>query len=374
MKTRLLLVGTLVLLLASAGSATVEPRITVESVSPQPAAPGDAVTMDIRLRNAGDEEATFDPLAVETPDGVAVTGMSGGFADGVTLCGGCQVVGTVYLKVAGDVVSGTYPVTLRLKRGNTGVAETAALEVDGTPALQVQAPVTSIVPGESTAVPVTVTNIGTDTATQVEVVFAGEGSAVSPSPLAVGSVPPGGNVTRTVTVQADDDLAAGLRDLALTVNYRDESDALSQDGTVTLQVLDSAELALADVAVDGAALGSRTTVTVKIENLGPGEAERIVADLACEGAAVLNGRAFVGQLDAGESVPMVFTVQPSGSDVSCTISTAFTDRERREISDTFGFHAEQQRSLVLPVVILLGILAAAGWYLRKRRQDELAAI
>ncbi|MFB6076543.1 MAG: CARDB domain-containing protein, partial [Candidatus Nanohaloarchaea archaeon] len=205
-----------------AASAAVEPVILVESVSPEPVAPGGTARVHVLLRNAGETAATFDALSVETPPGVTVTGIRG--IDGrVSLCGGCQLTGTVHLAVADDVVSGTYPVALTLKRNGIGVVETVDLAVDGDPHLLVDVANTSVVPGRTVTTTVSVTNIGTATAAQVTVSPAHDRIAFRPGTVALGTVAPGETATATVGITADASLASGVQRLPVTLTYRSDA-------------------------------------------------------------------------------------------------------------------------------------------------------
>ncbi|MDY6765747.1 MAG: CARDB domain-containing protein [Candidatus Nanohaloarchaea archaeon] len=366
-----------ILLFGGVAAGNVEPGVTVESFSPHPAEPGDTVRMHVTVSNAGDTTTTFAPVGVETVAGIQVIGTTDAIGSSITLCGGCQRVGTVRLKVDEDAVSGTYPVAVQLATpGGDGVVETAELEVDGTPNLVVSAPQIETVPGENVTAAVTVRNIGADTASQTVVELAAEAIAMQPSPVEFGRIAPGTAVTRTVRFTVDESFSNGIRQVGLDTSYRDESVTHTGEASVTLDVLQRADVVLSEVAADGATVGSVTDITATVENLGPGEAERIVAELACGGTAtVLSGRSFVGQLDDEESVPVTFTLRPTTPQPGCDITVQYTDADRQSLTESFTFPAaEQQVSPVLLGAAAVAVLAVILYWRRTRKQDELAAI
>ncbi|MDY6769379.1 MAG: CARDB domain-containing protein [Candidatus Nanohaloarchaea archaeon] len=364
-------------LLASAGSAAVEPGVTIESISPQPAEPGDTVRVHVTVRNDGSTAARFAPVDVETVDGVSVIGTTDSIGEPFTLCSGCRLVGTVRLKVAETATSGSYPVDVQLAdaQGN-GVVETTSLEVDGTPNLVVSAPRIAAVPGENVSTTVQVRNIGTDTAAQTVIDTSASDIAMHPSPLAIGSIAPGETVSVPVTLQVDSALSNGITTLAVTADYRDEAEAVEEDESITVDVLEQASVVLSDVTTDGATVGKTGTITATIENLGPGEAERIVAELSCGDAAdVVSGRAFVGQLDDEENVPVTFTLTPRQTRAECDLAVNYADAKQRTVSESFTFAAARQgTSPVLIGVAVVAVIAAGLYWRRTRKQDELAEV
>ncbi len=369
---RVIVFGVLLVLWAAAGAAAVEPSIRVTEISPQPADPGDAVTVFVTVENAGETDATFDPVGVEAADGLTVTGATGSFTDRFELCGGCQVAGTYYLTVADGATSGSYPVTLRLQRDGSGVAERTTVDVDGTPRLSVDVPHTRVGPGGNASLTVAVTNTGTGAASGTTATLDGDGFALYPTSLRFGDVAPGETVTRAAVLETDKDRAGGLARLGLSLRARDGSATVTEDASFSVGVIEQAALAVADVSLDAARVGSPVTATVQLENLGPGEATRIRSMLSCDGADVRRGEDFVGQLDDAESVPVTFQLVPEASSASCTVSASYEDSQPRTVEESFTVAASQRRS-PLPVVVAVVVVVAAGAAVWRRRRNNAAA-
>ena len=76
--------------------------------------------------------------------------------------------------------------------------------------------------------------------------------------------------------------------------------------------MDKVKLDLAAVIVDPQPLikGQKATVTVRVENLGEGQAENIQVLLKNNGFEGQT-KAYIGKLDEGEDAPAVFTLIPS---------------------------------------------------------------
>ncbi|MFB6294808.1 MAG: hypothetical protein ABEI97_03545, partial [Candidatus Nanohaloarchaea archaeon] len=164
--------------------------------------------------------------------------------------------------------------------------------------------------------------------------------------------------------------------LDVTTTYRDEAAEETAEGSLTLDILEQAQVVISDLTTGDATIGQEQSITLTLENLGPGEAERIVAELACgDTADVLSGRAFVGQLDDEENVPVTFTVTPEQHRPSCEVSVSYSDADDQRITESFTFAAaEQPTSPALLGLAAAAVIAAVLYWRRTRRQDELAEV
>ncbi len=370
---KLVMVAILVLL-SSFAAASVQPDITLEKIDPQPASPGDTVKMYVVVSNDGSDGATFEPLEVETVENVNFIGTTSDFAKEFSLCSGCQKTGTLTFRVSPDAFSGEYPVDVRVWREDFGIVGKFEINVDGTPNLVVNAEEFRVAPGENTTKKLTVRNIGTDTASQVTVRSGDDSITLGPSETVFDSIPPGEEKKREIRLKADKNTESGTRNLELELSYRDENTEKSSSKTISGEVLEKAEIAISDFSVENKVAGKQTTLTVQLENLGPGEAERIVSEIKCENAEVSSAKSFVGQLGDEESVPVTFSITPRAGDVRCTLTTDYTAGTRMQLQDSFNFSAERKQSFILPVLAAILVAAAGFYYWRKRRDDELEEI
>jgi hypothetical protein len=372
--SRLSIVLILMAALAPVAAAETKPDITVRSVEPAVAAPGDTVRVGIIVANDGTTRGEFGPVTLETVDGIAVTGSTSSLVERFSLCGGCQRTGTFYLQVDEAAMDGTYPFDVRLPAGDTALIESSEIEVDGRSSLVLTASNVSIVPGETAPVTLELSNIGTDAANEVVVSAETDGFAVSPSARSLEGLDSGQDTMMEFTLRADRDMDAGVRSLAFTATYTEDNTEQETTFSVPVDVAQRAEIAIDNVAGDSLTLGEPSDVTVDIENLGPGEAERISMELACDGAEVQNGRSFVGQLGDGESVPAVFAVVPDQQEVGCDITVQYSDESQRSLEERIEVTAQEQTSVLPYAVVLVVGLLVGGYLWRKKRQDEVAEI
>jgi len=372
--SHLLIVLILMAALSPVAAAETKPDITVRSVEPAVPAPGDTVRVSVLVANDGTSSGSFGPVTLETVDRVTVTGSTSSLAEQFTLCGGCQRTGTFYLQVDESAIDGTYPFDVRLPAGDTTLIESSEIEVDGRSSLVLTSSNISIVPGEMTPITVELDNIGTDTANEVVVSAETDGFAVSPSARSLEGLEPGQETMMSFTLLPDQDMDAGVRNLAFTATYTEDNIDRETTFSVPVDVAQQASIAADNVAGDDLVIGQPSDVTVDIENLGPGEAERISMGLSCDGAEVQNGRSFVGQLGDGESVPAVFTVVPDRAEVGCDIEVQYSDESDRSLEERIELTAREEASVVPYVVLVLAGLVAGGYLWRKRRQDEVAEV
>lgn len=286
------------------------------------------------------------------------------------------MVGTLYLKVEENASSGTYPVDITVSDGEVGIVEKATLEVDGTPNIVLTTSESNeIQPGERSKVNLSLKNVGTDKASEIVLGLKNEFVSIQPSQIVIKELAPGESITENVSIKIDEDLKSGVQKLHFSLAYKDESTSIQKNSTVSLTALERADLALSDLNVKNPVRGQTTSAIVEIENLGPGEARRIESELSCEEADVSSRKAFVGQLDEGESVPMVFDLTPQSSKVNCDLTVNYIDSAERTISQSFSFTAER-RAFPLGTVAVI-VLIASGiifYYWRKREGDEAEEI
>jgi len=363
-----------VILLASTAAASVEPDISVSKIDPQPSEPGDTVKVHLTVSNNGNSDGRFDPLEVETTEGISFSGTTSDFQESFDLCGGCQRTGTVYLKIDEDKNSGEYPVDIVLTHEDFGVVEKAELSVDGIPELVVDADTVQNVPGENASFDLRLENTGTEKTSKTIVRSDSEQFNVVPSELSLGTLEPGETVEKSLELSSDPEISSGVQKLRMEILYGDGREQTERQASIPVNIVEKAEMAVSDVRTDEPIIGQSTTITVELENLGPGEAERIRSEASCNGAEVENSRSFVGQLGDDESVPLTFVATPTSNQTECTVDVTYRDSQEGSISENFSFSSGEKQDLILPAVGVLVLVAVLVWYGRKRRRDELEEI
>lgn len=372
--SRIILLGAVLLFLASTATASVGPKINVKSIDPAPSEPGDTVKVTLTVANDGTTSSDFRYVETETTDGIDVIGTTSGLKEDFTLCGGCQRIGTIYLKVDQSARSGTYPVDFVISPGKEEFSTTADIEVEGTPNLIVETEETHLVPGIYSNLDVTVRNIGTGRASEATLDQDEEMFSTLPQTIEFGDIEPGENVTRSARIVGDENLESGIKNLNFNLEYNNDGEETSKSVDIPVTIDNLADLAIETLESTSAVIGQPSTVTVEVENLGPGEAETISSQITCENAEVLTGKAFVGQLDDDESVPMIFEILPSERISKCSVEITYEDRTKHTITEDLDINAESSSNLLYYILILVVIAGIGIYYWRRQRQDELSEV
>jgi len=358
-----------ILMVFSVGIVSAQPvtEIQVQDHSPSIAEPGDTVEVSVVVANNGDSEASYQSLDVETVDGVSYRGTTSNYKDGFSLCGGCQTIGTIYLKVSKDSSSGTYPVDLNLENADsTGVVEKTVLEVDGRPELVLKGN-GSVMQGESSEIDLELENTGKDSASQVTASLSHPLISFQPSKIDFGSIKTGESIESTVEINTDENLESGPETLPVTLSYTDEG-RIIENTSVPVNLLKDVELVVSQIESDGV-VGSESRVMIELENTGESKAEGIQSIIECEDSNVPDSESFVGSLDSDESVPTVYHVVPERENVECTLTTSYTGEIEKKLEESFEISAEK-KSPVLPGLTVLLVLTVSVLYWRRRSKED----
>lgn len=366
---RKLLLLTLLVLMFPIVLASPQSEIQIENITPQPSSPGDTVKVHLVAQNQGTTDSTYDPVTVETSEKITLLGRTS-LKESFYLCGGCQKVSTFYLKISENAVSGSHPVEFQLASDGTGIVEETVISVDGEPNIVVSIDEVKVGQGENTSFDLSIENTGTDTASDIVVETGGSGISVKPSSATFSSLEPGETEKKTLSLKVDDSLASGIHSLDVSTSYRDEEKRLSTTSTPSFEVMKESDLSVSSLKVRDATIGKETEAIVEVDNLGPGEAENIVSKLSCNGAQVGNGKAFIGQLDNEESVPMVFSLTPQSSKVDCQLDIGYRDSDEKNISEDFTFSANREPFPTVPAAVSVLILGAGLYYWRKNKGND----
>ncbi len=374
LRYRYLVLAAVLVFLSVSASAAVGPDINVNNIEPTNPRPGDTVKVTLTVANNGNQESSFSYVDTQTTEGIEFTGTTSGFEESFNLCGGCQRIGTIYLRVDESAKTGTYPVDFVISAGGRKFKQKAELEVEGNPKLVVKTKETHLVPGVYKDLSITVKNIGTGRASETVLDQDEEMFSLNPQTIEFGDIDPGESVTRSARIIADEDMESGVKNLKSTLEYRHNSNKTSKKVKIPLVIDNLANLVIGTLESGTAVIGEPTTVTMELENLGPGEAEKISSRITCEGAEVLAGKSFVGQLDDDESVPTVFKIRPNTSNVKCSVDTSYEDRTARTFSEEININAKASSNLLYYITIFVILTGVGIYYWRRKRQDELSEI
>lgn len=291
---------------------------SAQSISPHPVEPGQDFTLQLRLYNDGGTIATGITVTYEMSEVFTLTGKESSFDRPFSLCGGCTKDNIYYFTVSPDAQSGDYPLIFKIDDGSAVRSETIMVRVIGKPDVIFDALLLdeAVAPDSSFTARLTLRNVGTGVAKKIKLVPQTEGFVMENSNLLfIGNLRPGESITKDVMFMVSGDADAGPQKLVLDMDYTDEQSAeYSAEQSLGVRLLNKVELNIAAVTAEPQPVekGRKTTVTVRVENLGEGKAEDIQVSLKNEGFEG-QSKAYIGKLDEGEDAPAVFTLLPSKS-------------------------------------------------------------
>jgi hypothetical protein len=346
----------LILFLFETVVAQPQTELQVQNRNPIFPAPGDTVELNLLVSNEGTSEKAYRPLEVETVKGIDYRGTTSGFGEAFSLCGGCQTTGTLYFQVSKDAQSGAYPIDIKATGNNgIGIVEKTEVDVDGSPNLILETD-TEVTQGNTSISEIKIENVGTEKASDLSVNLEHPLIAFQPSKIFFGNLEVGESRNASVEIKVDDNLGSGPESIDALIEHREGSVRAVENSSVNLDVLKNVDLAISHIE-SSAEIGSSSRVMVELENVGDSEAERISTDLNCQNEVVSKGQDFVGSLDAGESLPTVYSVTPKSESTDCTLNADYTGESRETLEESFELNAEA--SVNYPVYVS-GILVIIG--------------
>lgn len=350
-------------------TASSQPEIQVENVTPQPGSPGDTVKIQLLAQNQGSTGGEYEGIGVETGSSMTLLGRTS-LDDSFYLCGGCQKTGTFYIKISENAVSGSYPIKFSLTNDETGIIKNSVIEVDGKPNPIVSAEDLEVKQGGETRFNVSVSNHGTDKSMETVLSLNNNDMSFSPSKANLGQIDAGETKEVPVGLDAGEDLSNGPSEIKAEIDYRDGSENLEKQSSFSALVLKDANMVVSQIDIDESEIGSETRVMIELENTGPGEASNISSELRCDKAAVQNSRAFAGSLDSDESIPTVYSVVPESETAECNIEVSYTDSVTDVTKTSFEISSSRERVSIYYIAVISSLIAISGIYYWRKRDSK----
>ncbi|MDY0386115.1 MAG: S-layer protein [Methanolobus sp.] len=353
--------------------------ITTMEVTPQPAEPGNDVTLKIRVSNQGVESIEDFSLKIDVQYPFYLKSESKNFENKRILNVGSSVDNTYYLTVDPNATSGIYPVKFDVHVNNVILNPSdnnVYIQIIGKPDLTVKADtIGEISPGDTFPLQLSVSNIGTGMANNIKI------SSESENILMLGS-----NVelinrimpAETSQVKFDlivrNDLKPDAYQFPVKLQYIDEmGDNYTLTYNVGLDILNSAELGIQSIKITPTQVTSLDLVHIVgiIENTGNGDAKQVIVNLVTEEGEY---RSFIGQLKTDDDAPFYFDIKPgSAGEKNFNLSISYTDDfGSHEIEQTIPLQVSRPKTNVLMAIALIVIIAlpVAYFIIRKRRNEN----
>jgi hypothetical protein len=387
-KTILILAMMVTALIVTCVSATSRPfydtdtpviSASAESITPYPVEPGQDFSVQLRVYNDGGEKAdnvTVDFLKSEV---FFLTGKDDDFDKSFSLCSGCSKDNIFYFTVLPDVKSGEYPLIFKIKERNIIHEETIFIRVIGKPDIIFDAQLLndSVAPDGSFDVKLKIKNVGTGIARNIKIVPQAQGFVMDNANLVfLDEIKPNEIVEKQVHFMVSDSNSPGPQKVGFSIDYRDEKSIdYSLEQSLGVKLLNKVKLDIAAVTVDPNPIkdGEKAIVTVRVENLGEGDADNIQVRLENDGFEGQT-KAYIGKLKEDEDAPAVFSLIPSksGKHELKVIVSYEDDLGEHEITEHLELLVIKKNSSTALIIVFLalGIAAFFGYSFWRKKKEK----
>lgn len=291
-----------------------------------------------------------------------------------------------YFTIDPGARSGEYELGFKISRtreGTAGTVKNIRIDVEGTPDLALVNSSISpakIEPGNAFKLETTVSSVGTGNAKNIRISLFLDGTPgiipLQDSSTFIQGLDAGESQTVDFKLQLSQDAPITSYNIPIRLTAVDEPGNMhiNSSETIGFDALAGADLDIASVKTDPVIgrTGEELEVTVRIENVGEGDATSVrasIRDLRFSGVK----DAFIGKIEPDDDNPAVFTLLPDRSG-------NFDYVLRIDYQDDLGQHSIQEeltlvvrpgdRSTLIIVLLLALVGAAVFLYYRKRMQGE----
>ena len=150
--------------------------------------------------------------------------------------------------------------------------------------------------------------------------------------------------------------------LRITASNNTDTFQIDKVQEIGINVLNRAKIDVSSLKFDSGmpVRGQQVSMTVRLENVGEGEARSVKARLeGLEGSG--STAAFLGRLDKNDDAPAVFTFTPEkAGEQEVTLLVEYEDDfGKHQLSEDLTFNVESQNGNILPLVLGAVLILAA---------------
>ncbi len=305
-------------------------EVFVANVTPNPVEPGTDLLLNIILKNTGDRDAAGANATLNAAYPFAVKTVQNGVT-GKNVCSGCANSIIYALSVDSSAKSGSYPVEFEVSYGSgaSRIIEKKAVNIDvmGYPRITFTAEAPGkVTPKSRFSADFQFTNIGTGKAKDIKVSTSSTDFVISGGVPVIDSLSAGESKKITVNFITSPGLAPDVYSIPVSLNYIDErgnsKDSVSNFG---VSVLGNSDLAVKSVKIEPmpVSLGSDFTVTVRVQNIGYGDAKEVVMELDAPYSGYK--KAFIGKLGKDEDAPAIFNLRADSGTSNAQLAIKYRD-------------------------------------------------
>ncbi len=372
--------------------------VEVAGITPNPARPGEDLLIKINLENNGDNPAENVRIGIEEIyPFIFKYSTSGAYGSGTNTQHNFEIEQirqrskvelNFHFKVDAKADSGDHQLEFTIKDSSgTSLSKRIPIRVEGNPDLVLigteiftvignNSSSGAIIPGQEFYLRTAVKNAGNGDAKNVRVMLNLNGSSpVIPlednvrffENLSAGSSE---NLSFKLLLGSNADVQPYKIPLRITAS--NETDTLLIDKTqeIGINVHNRAKIDISSLKFDPEApmKGQQVSMTVRLENVGEGEARSVKARLeGLEGSG--NKASFLGRLEKDDDAPAVFIFVPekAGEQAVTLVVEYEDDFGKHQLSEDLTFNVTSQNGNLIPIVLGAAvILAAAVLYMKKK--------
>ena len=350
--------------------------ITTIEITPQPAEPGNDVTLKIRVINEGMRSIEYFSVKIDVTYPFYLKSESKNFENKRTLSVGSSIDNTYYLTVDSNASSGIYPIKFDIYVDDVILNPSdnnVYVQIIGKPDLTIKTDaIDKISPGYTFPLQLSVKNIGTGIAKNIKI------SSESESVLMLGSnielinkIMPAETSQAKCNFIVKNDLDPDAYQFPVKLEYIDEQgNNYTLIYNIGINVLNRAEIGIQSIKITPTQITPLDEVHIAgiIENTGNGDARQVFVQLATEEG---NYKSFVGQLKSDDDAPFYFDLNPGSAgkkNFNLTISYS-DDFDSHKVHQTIPLEVNRPKSNLILALALIAIIAGPVIYLvLKKRQ------
>ena len=373
-------------------------QVEVAEITPNPARPGEDLTIKINVENTGDEPAEDVIIGIEELDPfIFKYSTSGVYGSGTNternfyikqIRQRSKVELNFHFSVSSGARSGVHQLEFTIKEGGeTSFSRRIPIRVEGNPDLVLvgteifpanadNSSSGALVPGEEFYLRTQVKNAGNGNAKNIRIMLdLNSSSPMIPlqdnvffiENLSAGS---SGNLSFKLLLGNNARVQPYRIPLRITASNEAETLQINKSQEIGVNVLNQAKINIASLKFDPEMpeRGQRVSMILRLENVGEGEARFVKARLeGLEGSGSTD--AFLGRLEKDDDAPAVFIFIPERSgEQNVTLFVEYEDDfGDHRLSEDLRFNVIRRGNNVVPfVLVAILVLAAALFYLKKK--------
>lgn len=372
--------------------------VEVSEITPNPARPGEDLLIRINIQNAGDKPAENVIIGIEEIHPfIFKYSTSELYGSGTNMERNFRIEQirqrskvelSLYFRVDPEAESGIYQLEFTIKDDSgTSFSRRIPIRVEGNPDLVLTGteilPVNednsssgAIVPGQEFYIRTAVKNAGNGEAKNVRVML----NLTNSSPLIPLednvrffenlSAGRSENLSFKLLLGSNADVQPYRIPLRITASNNIDTFQIDKVQEIGINVLNRAKIDVSSLKFDPGmpVKGQQLSMTVRLENVGEGEARSVKARLeGLEGSGSTG--AFLGRLDKDDDAPAVFTFTPEKTgEQEVTLLVEYEDDfGKHQLKENLTFNVKGQEGSIPPIVLgAVLILAAVVFYMKKK--------